>query len=126
MKVPDWDRANCRGTDTELFFPISGNQDGPAKRVCSGCRIRESCLNYAIDTGEKFGIWGGMTEQDRTEEIRRRNKAARQSAVVELAQRRFVPVTKLHRSGMPHAAIAEQLRLEVKTVEKYLKLAGVS
>jgi WhiB family transcriptional regulator, redox-sensing transcriptional regulator len=36
-----------------------------AKEVCRGCVAREDCLEYALDNGEKFGIWGGMSERER-------------------------------------------------------------
>lgn len=80
IEVPDWSAAACRDHDPELFFPISGNQDGPAKKVCDRCDLRQSCLDYAIDAGEKFGIWGGESPEERMAEVRRRNKAARDGA----------------------------------------------
>ena len=36
-----------------------------AKEVCRGCVVREDCLEFALDNGEKFGIWGGMSERER-------------------------------------------------------------
>jgi WhiB family redox-sensing transcriptional regulator len=27
--------------------------------------VRGDCLEYALDNGEKFGIWGGMSERER-------------------------------------------------------------
>jgi len=27
--------------------------------------VREDFLEYALDNGEKFGIWGGMSERER-------------------------------------------------------------
>ncbi len=58
-------RANCMGVDPELFFPERGSSTREAKEVCRGCVVREDCLEYAIANGEKFGIWGGMSERER-------------------------------------------------------------
>ena len=46
-------------------FPSAGASTREAKEVCRGCVAREDCLEYALDNGEKFGIWGGMSERER-------------------------------------------------------------
>ena len=58
-------RANCMGVDPDLFFPERGASTREAKEVCRGCVVREDCLEYALANGEKFGIWGGMSERER-------------------------------------------------------------
>ena len=58
-------KANCMGVDPELFFPERGTSTREAKEVCRGCVVREDCLDHAIAAGEKFGIWGGMSERER-------------------------------------------------------------
>jgi WhiB family redox-sensing transcriptional regulator len=58
-------RANCMGVDPDLFFPERGASTREAKDVCRGCVAREDCLEYALENGEKFGIWGGMSERER-------------------------------------------------------------
>ncbi len=58
-------RSNCMGVDPDLFFPERGASTREAKEVCRGCVVREECLEYALDNGEKFGIWGGMSERER-------------------------------------------------------------
>jgi WhiB family transcriptional regulator, redox-sensing transcriptional regulator len=66
QEVPSWqNRANCMGVDPELFFPERGSSTREAKEVCRGCVVREECLDYAIAHGEKFGIWGGLSERER-------------------------------------------------------------
>ena len=59
------DEANCLGVDPELFFPERGASTREAKEVCRGCVVREDCLEYALSNGEKFGIWGGLSERER-------------------------------------------------------------
>jgi len=58
-------RANCMGVDPELFFPERGSSTREAKEVCRGCVVQQDCLEFAIANGEKFGIWGGMSERER-------------------------------------------------------------
>lgn len=67
---PWTDRAACRGEDPETFFPIS--EDGPgraqvarAKGICRGCPVSVQCLDEALARGERAGIWGGMTTEER-------------------------------------------------------------
>lgn len=71
-------RANCMGVDPDLFFPERGASTREAKEVCRGCVVREECLDYAISNGEKFGIWGGMSERERRRVRRARVLAAQQ------------------------------------------------
>ena len=71
--------ANCLGVDPDLFFPERGASTREAKDVCRGCVVRGDCLEYALANGEKFGIWGGMSERERRR-IRRQRALARQAA----------------------------------------------
>ena len=72
-------RANCMGVDPDLFFPERGASTREAKEVCRGCVVREDCLEYALANGEKFGIWGGLSERERRR--LRRQRAMQRRAV---------------------------------------------
>jgi WhiB family redox-sensing transcriptional regulator len=74
------DFANCLGVDPDLFFPERGASTREAKEVCKGCVVREDCLEYALGNGEKFGIWGGLSERERRR-IRRQRALARRTAL---------------------------------------------
>jgi WhiB family transcriptional regulator, redox-sensing transcriptional regulator len=74
------DYANCLGVDPDLFFPERGASTREAKEVCRGCVVREDCLEYALDNGEKFGIWGGLSERERRR-IRRARAQARRAGI---------------------------------------------
>jgi len=75
-----WRRqANCMGVDPDLFFPERGSSTREAKEVCRGCVVREECLEFALENGEKFGIWGGLSERERRRIRRRRNIERRQA-----------------------------------------------
>ena len=73
-------QANCMGVDPDLFFPERGASTREAKEVCRGCVVREDCLEYALANGEKFGIWGGMSERERRR-LRRARAMARRGDV---------------------------------------------
>lgn len=36
-----------------------------AKAICKVCPIKDLCLDYALTTREGFGIWGGLTAEER-------------------------------------------------------------
>lgn len=74
--------AACRGEDPELFFPVGSTgpaaaQVDGAKQICAQCPVREACLEFALRTGQNYGIWGGLTEDERRKLRRRRRAAAR-------------------------------------------------
>lgn len=71
-------KANCMGVDPELFFPERGASTREAKEVCRGCVVRDDCLEYALANGEKFGIWGGLSERERRK-VRRARALARRA-----------------------------------------------
>ena len=80
-----WRRnASCKDTDPELFFPIGTTGQAlipisEAKTVCNECTVRGKCLDFALETNQDWGIWGGKSEDERRE-IRRRRAAERRNA----------------------------------------------
>jgi WhiB family redox-sensing transcriptional regulator len=61
-----WQRyARCNGIDPDLFFPERGEDSSFAKAVCKSCPVQETCLEFALLSGQKFGIWGGLSERQR-------------------------------------------------------------
>jgi WhiB family redox-sensing transcriptional regulator len=36
-----------------------------AKQVCATCPVRQRCLDHAIATDERYGIWGGLDQDER-------------------------------------------------------------
>ena len=79
-KLPEWIAdAPCSQADPELFFPDAHESRANvalAKRVCAACPVRQECLEWALDRGEKFGIYGGLTSTQRREVLRQRAKEA--------------------------------------------------
>ena len=75
MKKGAWtERAACRGTDTEIFYPVTPDEEAEALSICATCPVRAQCLDYAIRNRETYGIWGGTTP-DQRRRIRRERAA---------------------------------------------------
>jgi WhiB family redox-sensing transcriptional regulator len=68
--------AACRGVDPEIFYPASEEEALVAKAVCASCAVREACLEFALASRERDGVWGGATEKDRRRMLRQRRKSA--------------------------------------------------
>lgn len=74
--------AGCRDADSELFFPLSygsehAEQIAEAKSYCAVCPVRAECLDYAVATDQKYGIWGGEEPEVRKSLRRREQRRAR-------------------------------------------------
>ena len=59
------DEALCAQTDPESFYPEKGGSTREAKQTCERCLVRAECLDWALATDERFGIWGGLSERER-------------------------------------------------------------
>lgn len=80
--VPDmsWtDRGACVGEPPEIFFPGQGEDASLAKGICARCPVRVDCLDFALSTTERFGIWGGLSERERRRIRRARAQERRAS-----------------------------------------------
>lgn len=69
----DWQlQGACRGADPDIFFHPEGergsarrNRERAAKAVCAGCPVVAECAAHALSVREPYGVWGGMSEDDR-------------------------------------------------------------
>ena len=77
----DWRaEAACRHTDANLFFPAGTtgpavDQTERALAICRSCPVQYQCLQFALETNQEDGIWGGKDETER----RRLRRGWRQS-----------------------------------------------
>ncbi|WP_256820419.1 WhiB family transcriptional regulator [Dietzia sp. Die43] len=65
------DDGACVG-ENDLFYSAEDEPKGVRRRkeaaaiaICRGCAVLEVCRTFAIEAGELYGVWGGMTEADR-------------------------------------------------------------
>lgn len=96
--VFDWDddgwrdQAACRDLDPDLFFPAGATgpalgQIEAAKAFCASCPVQEACLQFALETNQDAGIWGGADEEERRKlrrSWRSRRIAGRSAAATQL------------------------------------------
>lgn len=76
----DWrQQASCIGVDPELWFPEGEthviSRGKQAKAICRGCPVAQQCLEWALTTEQRFGIWGGLNATERNK-LRRQKQAA--------------------------------------------------
>lgn len=69
-------QAACRDVDDALFFHPEGERgprrrarDAAAKAICAGCPVVKDCREHALAVREPYGVWGGLTEDERQEQI---------------------------------------------------------
>jgi WhiB family redox-sensing transcriptional regulator len=62
----------CRDLPAEMFFHPDGergprrrNRENAAKAVCASCPVIAACRAQALSVAEPYGIWGGLSEDDR-------------------------------------------------------------
>lgn len=66
MKLGEWrPKAECLGEDTDFFYIDERSSNQPAMAVCARCEVRPECLIEAIETNERWGIFGGMLPIER-------------------------------------------------------------
>lgn len=77
----EWrERAACLHHPAVIFFGLDDSESPAdrhareelAKSICETCAVREECLEYALETREPYGIWGGLTEVERKARLRGR------------------------------------------------------
>lgn len=64
--------GSCRGADSSLFFlaegergPSKARRENSAKAICRNCPVLERCATFALSTREPYGVWGGLTPEER-------------------------------------------------------------
>ena len=61
---PEWyELAACRGRGWFGFFDAPDTTS--AQKTCIGCEVRQTCLIFAMDEGISYGVWGGLTPEQR-------------------------------------------------------------
>lgn len=133
----------CREEDPELFFPVGNSgpaalQIAEAKAVCRRCPVASECLAWALDTGQEFGVWGGMDEDERKPLSRARRGGKQRGGVqqdeveevldlldsghtyaetgrkVGRSRQMCVDIWRKHRSGQPPALRRQQQKARAK------------
>ena len=59
----------------DMFFNTDEqdrSQYATARQLCFECPVKALCLSYALDAGELFGVWGGVSPRERRNMLRGR------------------------------------------------------
>lgn len=76
---PDAEAKCIKFPATRLYDPWYGESDDPdsvdetaeAQRICNGtddnrpCPLLKQCLEFAMSNNERYGVWGGMSPEER-------------------------------------------------------------
>lgn len=74
QEVYEWQYdAACQGLESARFFSPDAERgarrrlrEEQAKAVCRTCPVIDSCREHALQAREPFGVWGGLTEHERS------------------------------------------------------------
>ena len=115
------DSAACREQDPDLFFPVAHTQGWrtqtkQAKAVCGTCPVRETCLEWALDTGQAAGVWGGMSAGER------RRIARPRETQVDRCLRMQPWIEKQLEAGVMQKDVAAQLRVDPVLVSRMVRM----
>ena len=83
VSIESWrGSAACRSVEPDLFFPIGTtgtalHHIAAAKAVCATCPVTSECLDFALETNQDSGVWGGTSEEERRQLRRARARARR-------------------------------------------------
>lgn len=62
----------CQGLNSSVFFHPDGERGSArtrradrAKAICLRCPVLEQCRRHALTVREPYGVWGGLTEEER-------------------------------------------------------------
>ncbi|MGW2087563.1 WhiB family transcriptional regulator [Streptomyces sp. NPDC001880] len=125
------DRAACRSTthhqvDPELFFPEPDEVDRIriAKALCAQCPVRSTCLDAALESGDRDGIRGGMTEEERDPLHRKFQHRLNYARVNAVLAGRDIHLTDAERQAVVRAAYqvgipSERLAWLLKVTEEH-------
>lgn len=71
-ELPGGELALCAQTDPDLFYPdrAGSAEEKQAKAICRKCELRPKCLQWALETRELYGVWGGASQADRSVMLR--------------------------------------------------------
>lgn len=76
----------CREADPSLFFhpekergPARLARDQAAVAMCATCPVIARCREHGLSVREPYGVWGGLTEDDRNAIYHQERRARREA-----------------------------------------------
>lgn len=83
MDLWEWQyQGACRDAEDTLFFHPEGERGAARRRrieqtkaICAGCPVLQQCREQALAIREPYGIWGGLSEEERSQILTKRQIA---------------------------------------------------
>jgi len=83
QEVYEWQYdAACVGVDESVFFspdaergPSRRAREAAAKALCAVCPVVRECLEHALAVREPYGVWGGLSINEREHLLQERKTA---------------------------------------------------
>lgn len=120
-RTGEWrELALCAELDPEVFFPEKGGSSANAKKICAACDVIDECLSHALEHGEKFGIWGGLSPKER--QLMSPGEVPGPGLVTR--RLRDKSVMELRKHGRSATSIARTTGLNERTVHRIINRAG--
>jgi hypothetical protein len=109
-------RRRCVTVSTEVFFSAADTVQNYARSVCRACPVRQACLSWAMETGQEFGVFGGvlMSSPAEVEQARRGRRYVTDTEVRELCE-----------LGLSDREAARRLGVDKGTVKQRRELLGL-
>lgn len=108
-----WKQAACINEPKETFYPELGKQFTrtvlAAKDICNSCPIQLQCLEYG-QANEEYGIWGGLTPEERKGKIRVYSLPKVQR--VKRYEDKMVPLKQANQKRLEESATGNILKLQ--------------
>jgi WhiB family redox-sensing transcriptional regulator len=57
--------ARCQEVGGDWHFPEASQSAAVARSICRHCEVCQECLEWALITDERYGVWGGLTPKER-------------------------------------------------------------
>lgn len=84
MDLWEWQyEGKCREADSTLFFHPEGERGAArrrraeaAKAICATCPVIEECRDHSLAVREPYGVWGGLSEEERADLLSSRLRRA--------------------------------------------------
>lgn len=96
----------CHNAEPDLFFSEKSEDIDAAKALCSGCPVREQCLDAALSRNEPCGVWGGELFENGSVIARRRT----------VGRPRLSPITRSVEVSV-EVSVDEPIEVSVKVSE---------
>ncbi len=55
--------------------PTRRDREAEAKAVCQRCPVIDACRRHALQVAEPYGVWGGLSEEERADQLRAQRRA---------------------------------------------------